>query len=183
MSQLPHEFEETQALSLKLEKYTDIFSSFDIRPYTKRALSIDFLDEIKRAISDKKDEEGIEIILNMPERERNESHETTIKERLAAHFKRHHALVLQEKYRILKLGISMVVLGIMSMIAATFIIFEDPADNLMLSFLIVFLEPAAWFLLWEGMDLIIFNSKKLNPDLSFYKKMSYSHTHVHFKSY
>src|SRR3989344_6054398 len=178
MSQASSHFEETQALSLKLERYTDIFSSFDIRPYAKRALSIDFLDEIKRAISDKKDEEGIEIILNIPEKERNESHETTIRERLSAHFKRHYTLVLQEKYRILKLGISMVILGIISMIAATFIIFEDPAHNLGLSFLVVFLEPAAWFLLWEGMDLIIFNSKKLNPDLSFYKKMSHFHTHV-----
>ena len=183
MSQTPPHFEETQALSLKLEKYTDIFSSFDIRPYTKRTLSVDFLDEIKRAISDRKDEEGIEIILNMPEQERNESHETVIKERLIAHFKRHHSLVLKEKLRILKLGISMVILGVVSMIVATFIIFEDPAQNILRSFLLVFLEPAAWFLLWEGMDLIIFNSKKLNPDLSFYKKMSHTQTHVHFQSY
>src|SRR3989344_3774359 len=111
MLQPPPHYEETQALSLKLEKYTDIFSSFDIRPYSKRALSVDFLDEIKRTTSDGKDGEGVEIILNMPTQERNESHETVIKERLSAHFKRHHILVLKEKVRILKLGISMVVLG------------------------------------------------------------------------
>lgn len=181
-NQTPH-FEETQALFLKLEKYTDIFSSFDIRPYSKRALSVDFLDEVKRSVSDRKEDEGVEIILNMPEGERNEAHETMIKERLATHFKRHYHLVLKEKLRILKLGIGMVILGVISMIAATFIIFEDPTHNLTLSFLVVFLEPAAWFLLWEGMDLIIFNSKKLNPDLSFYRRMSHSQTHVHFQSY
>lgn len=183
MSQAPPHFEETQALSLKLEKYTDIFSSFDIRPYSKRALSVDFLDEIRRATGDKIDEEGVEIILNMPEKERNEAHETMIKERLAAHFKRHHNLILKEKFRVLKLGISMVILGVISMIAATFLVFGDPAQNLLRSFLVVFLEPAAWFLLWEGMDQIIFNSKKINPDLNFYKKMSNAHTHIHFKSY
>jgi hypothetical protein len=183
MSQTHPHFEETQALSLKLEKYTDIFSSFDIRPYSRRALSVDFLDEIKRSIADKKEEEGVEIILNMPGQERNESNEKLIQERLAAHFKRHYQLVLKEKLRILKLGIGMVVLGVISMIAATFIVFEDPAQNILRSFLVVFLEPAAWFLLWEGMDLIIFNSKKLNPDLYFYKKMSHSRTHVHFQSY
>ncbi|MDP9249275.1 MAG: hypothetical protein M3M85_02045 [bacterium] len=183
MTQAPPHFEETQAISLRLEKYTDIFSDFDIRPYSKRALSVDFLDEIRGVISDKKDEEGIEIILNMPEKDRNESHETVIKERIAGHFKRQYKSLQKEKRRVLRLGISMVILGIISMILATFIIFEDPAENLMLSFLVVFLEPAAWFLLWEGMDQIIFHSKKINPDLNFYKKMSGSGAHVHFKSY
>ena len=166
-----------------LEKYTDIFSDFDIRPYSKRALSIDFLDEVRRTISDKTDEEGIEIILNMPEKERNESHETVIKERLAAHFGRQYKSLLKEKLRVLRLGGSMVIFGIISMILATLIIFKDPSKNLLLSFLVVFLEPAAWFLLWEGMDQIIFHSKKINPDLNFYKKMSDSRAHVHFKSY
>ena len=183
MTQASSHFEETQAISLRLEKYTDIFSDFDIRPYSKRALSVDFLDEIRGATSDKAYGEGIEIILNMPEKERNESHETIIKERIAGHFARHYKSLLKEKRRVLKLGISMVIFGIISMIAAAFIVFEDPARNLLLSFLVVFLEPAAWFLLWEGMDQIIFNSKKINPDLNFYKKMSDSRAHMHFKSY
>ena len=83
----------------------------------------------------------------------------------------------------MKLGITMVVLGIMCMILATFVVFKDPTQNLWLSFLVVFLEPAAWFLLWEGMDQIIFNSKNVNPDLNFYKKMFYSRDRIYFKSY
>ena len=83
----------------------------------------------------------------------------------------------------MKLGLTMVFLGIISMIAATLIIFKDPADDLFLSFLVVFLEPAAWFLLWEGMDQIVFNSKNINPDFNFYRKMSNSRGQIHFKSY
>lgn len=173
---------ETAEISLKLERYDDIFSDFDIRPYSSRALSVDFLDEIKRASCDKRDE-GIELVLYVPAKERSESREATIKERLAAHFKRHYRLLMEEKRRIIRLGTSMVTLGILCMIAAAFIVFGDPTRSLLLSFLVVFLEPAAWFLLWEGMDQIIFNSKGINPDLHFYKKMSDSRGHTHFKVY
>ncbi|MFZ2149918.1 MAG: hypothetical protein WAV15_02040 [Minisyncoccia bacterium] len=173
---------ETEELSLRLTNYDDIFSDFDFRPYSKRALSIDFLDEMKRAVFDRKDA-GVELVLHLPEKERNESHEATIRERISAHFKKYYQIHTEEKRRVLKLGIVMVILGVISMIAATFIIFEDPTRNLLLSFLVVFLEPAAWFLLWEGMDQIIFNSKKINPELDFYRKMSHPRGGVHFRSY
>lgn len=174
--------DETREISIRLEKYSDIFSDFDMRPYSKRALSVDFLDEIKRAVFDK-DDEGIELILHTPEKERNESHETTIRERLEAHFKRHCYLLLKEKSQVTKLGLGMVVVGVVCMILATFVIYKDPTSDLGLSFLVVFLEPAAWFLLWEGMDQVLFNSKKNNPELLFYKKMMHPKGKVYFKSY
>jgi len=173
---------ETSEISLRLENYDDIFSDFDIRPYSNRALSVDFLDEIKRATRDKSGNE-IELVLNVSEKKRSEFHEATIKERLSAHFERHYRLLLKEKNNVMKLGGSMVIMGILCMIAATFIIFEDPSQNLFLSFLVVFLEPAAWFLLWEGMDQVIFNSKKINPELEFYRKMADSNERTCFKSY
>jgi hypothetical protein len=140
------------------------------------------LDEIKRAAVEK-DDEGIELILYMPEKIRNESQEAIIKERLSYHFKKHSHLLLDEKSRVTKLGLTMVVLGVMCMILATLVVFEDPSQNLWLSFLLVFLEPAAWFLLWEGMDQVIFSSKKNNPELVFYKKMLHPKGKIFFKSY
>ena len=174
--------DETAEIVLRLEQYDDIFSDFDMRPYSKRALSVDFLDEIKRATYDK-DDRGIELILHAPEKERSEDNETVIKERLSAHFNRHRNLMQKEKSRVLRLGISMITMGVIFMVAATFIVFEDPSQKWVLSFLVVFLEPAAWFLLWEGMDQIIFNSKSINPDLNFYRKMSNQLSQVHFKPY
>ncbi|MDP2642024.1 MAG: hypothetical protein Q8P21_01905 [bacterium] len=182
MEPRPPKAEETQEISLKLEQYDDIFSDFDMRPYSRRALSVDFLDEIKRASTDK-DESGIELLLHVPEEGRSESSEATIKERLWKHFDKHYGLLLTDKRRTIRQGLTMVSLGVIFMVAATFIIFEDPTDSLLLSFLVVFLEPAAWFLLWEGMDQIIFNSKEVNPELSFYRKMSVLPKNVYFKSY
>ncbi len=174
--------EETREIYLRLEQYSDIFSDFDIRPFSKRSLSVDFLEEIKRAVLDK-DTGGVELVLHVPEKDRNEAHEILVKERLAAHFKRHFHLLSREKRRIKKLGYTMVILGVIFMIAATFVVFEDPSQSMALSFLLVFLEPAAWFLLWEGMDQVIFDSKNVNPDLNFYKKMTDSESGVYFKSY
>lgn len=173
---------EIPEIVLRLEHYNDIFSDFDIRPYSKRALSIDFLDEIKRATSDKENG-AVELIFHVPEKDRDEGMETTIRGRLVEHFKRHHHLLAEEKKRITKLGIWMVAMGVVCMVAATFVVFEDPSRNLLLSFLVVFLEPAAWFLLWEGMDQIIFNSKSLDAELNFYRRMSSPHGNIHFKSY
>lgn len=173
---------ETQEISLRLEHYDDIFSDFDMRPYNKRALSSDFLDEMRRACRDKNGG-GIELVLHSPHDVRNEEHESTIRERLTEHFGRHKSLLQKEKGKMIGFGIGMVAMGIVCMVAATFVIFEAKEKDLLSSFLIVFLEPAAWFLLWEGMDQIIFNSKEINPELNFYRKMSDSNSRIDFRSY
>lgn len=174
--------EEAYEVILQLDDYDDIFSDFDMRPYSKRALSVDFLDEIKRATGDKSIG-AVELLLHAPHSERNESHELVIKDRLAAHFKRHYEMARKDRFNVLKRGWGMVGVGVAFMIAATFVAFEGAEESLLLSFLLIFLEPAAWFLLWEGMDLVIFHSKTITPELDFYRKMSHEKSMVHFKSY
>jgi hypothetical protein len=39
-------------------------------------------------------------------------------------------------------------------------------------FLIILFEPGGWFFFWEGLNLIVFDSKELNEDLRFHKKLS-----------
>ncbi|OHA90830.1 MAG: hypothetical protein A3F53_00205 [Candidatus Zambryskibacteria bacterium RIFCSPHIGHO2_12_FULL_48_10] len=172
----------TQEISLKLEHYDDIFSDFDMRPYSKRALSVDFVDEIRRASLDKS-ESGIDLSISVPADARSESHEVTIKERLAGHFEKHYGLVLKEKRKTMGQGVLMVVLGVISMILATFILSGSAEGDMLKSFLVVFLEPASWFLLWEGSDLLLFTSREINPELGFYGKMFASRENIHFKSY
>ena len=174
--------EDTQEISLRLEHYDDIFSDFDMRPYSKRALSVDFIDEIRRASIDK-DEEGMDLTLYVPAAGRSESQEATIKERLAGHFEKHYGLVLKDKRKTMGQGIFMVILGVISMILATFILSGSAEGDILKSFLVVFLEPAAWFLLWEGADQILFTSREINPELSFYGKMFASRENIHFKPY
>ena len=173
--------DETQEIFLRLEQYDDIFSDFDIRPYSRRALSADFLNEIKRASYDKSND-GIELALYVPAAGRQVSKEPVIAERLSTHFTKHFLLMRQEKRKVIATGLGMVALGIICMVFATLIIVEDPANDFWLSFLVVFLEPAAWFLLWEGMDQIVFTTKDMGPELNFYRKMSHSRGRIIFKS-
>ena len=175
-------FVENQEISLRLDIYDDIFSDFDIRSYEQRALSTDFLSEIQRASQDKKFGE-ITLALYLPEKKRSSRHEVTIKERLAAHFNKHYHLLAAEKKHLRKFGFTMVFLGALCMIAATLVMFFAHEKTLVYSFLIIFLEPAGWFLLWEGMDLVIFHSKRVNPELDFYHKMSELHGDIHFLSH
>ena len=75
-------------ISLILDSYNDIFSSFDPRPYNEKALSDDFLIECKRAARDK-DDHGFELILSVPKLKRNVNDEFKIKKRLREHFHKH----------------------------------------------------------------------------------------------
>jgi hypothetical protein len=172
---------DTSLIIIKLDDYEDIFSDFDMRSEDRRGLSIDFLDEIKRASNDKTDD-GIEFILNVPENGRDEGREAVIKDRLLAHFVRHRDILQRNKRKVLYRGIIMIILGIISMIGATLVLSHD-SNDLLSSFLVIFLEPAAWFLLWEGADQILFNSKNIDPELDFYRKMSDSRGKIEFRGY
>lgn len=75
-------------ISLILDSYDDIFSDFDPRPYSEKALSDDFLSECRKASRDKKDDE-VELRLLVPAQKREINDETKIKRRLKDHFQKH----------------------------------------------------------------------------------------------
>lgn len=158
-------------ISLKLANYNDIFSSFDPRPYSERSLSVDFLSEAKRASIDKPSG-GLELRLLLPEAQRKPETERVIRKRLKAHFERHAKKVRSQHNKVVRTGLSFTTAGIIIMIIATLILFSYPESNLFFNFLIILFEPAGWFLFWEGLDLMLFESKKTCPEMDFYKKMT-----------
>ena len=167
-------------ISLRLSSYNDIFSSFDPRPHSERALSIDFIQEAERASIDKTFEQ-LELRLMIPRKHRNNDQETAITKRLKTHFARHQTKIIQERSKIIKKGAFFSFVGLCIMLLASFISFTYANKTLFSSFLLVFLEPAGWFLLWEGMYQIVFEAEHTKPKLDFYKKMTNSN--VIFISY
>src|SRR3989344_7409018 len=97
-------------ISLWLDHYDDIFSDFDPRPYSQRALSIDFLDEVKRASKDKP-LEALELKFLVPKDKREVSREFIIKKRLRDHFKKHIDLLSKEKKDTINQGAIFIALG------------------------------------------------------------------------
>jgi hypothetical protein len=160
-------------ISLKMAGYNDIFSSFDPRPYSERALSVDFLDEAKRASIDKPSGQ-IELRLILPDKLRDLEVERVIQRRLKNHFEKHVKQIRRQYMGVNRMGSIFTVTGIALMIMAAFISFEYSDSSFLTVFLLVISEPAGWFFFWEGLDQIVFESKKKKPDLEFYEKMSKS---------
>jgi len=158
-------------ISLILDSYDDIFSDFDPRNYSERALSDDFLLECKKAARDKDDR--LELRFLAPKNKRDFKDEIRIKKRLKEHFQRHHKELDNEIKGIRWKGISWIALGAVLMLAATFLLgFKD--KNFFYNLLIIIVEPAGWFTFWEGLNMLYFTTKEKMPDYNFYKKMSKS---------
>jgi len=158
-------------ISLMLNNYDDIFSDFDPRPYSERALSVDFLDETKRASVDKVSG-GIELRMLVPPNLRNSEKEKTIKKRLKAHFERHAKQMQHKHSRVILDGVIFIFAGIITMLFATLFLFKLSQANMLTHFLLILFEPAGWFFFWEGLSQIIFEAEKQKPDLEFYQKMA-----------
>ncbi len=158
-------------ISLSLDTYDDIFSDFDPRPFNHRSVSEDFLAEIKRASRDKATGE-IEISFMIPKKMRNKTSEILIKKRLREHFKRHAGLMHKEKNKLLLEGGVFIGIGMILMVTVAVMFFEKINKDLFSRLIFTMLEPAGWFLFWEGLELIIFESRKKRSDILFYDKMS-----------
>jgi len=167
-------------ISIWLDTYEDIFSDFDPRQYNERSLSVDFLEEAKRASRDKPSG-NLQLKFVMPAKMKNPYHEAQIKKRLQEHFKRHHMLLHKEASNTFKKGMIFTVIGIVVMFLASFILFKAEQKTLLVDFLVILLEPAGWFLFWEGLNIIVFKSKEISPELEFYRKMA--HCEIRFYYY
>jgi len=158
-------------IPLQLDSYQDIFSDFDARPYAKRALSEDFLSELKKASWDKEAGE-MELKLLVPSAKRNLHDEAIIKGRLREHFGKHYTRIKKQiKQKVIIQGLIFTALGLALMAIATFMEFTYSQKTFYSSLSIIVMQPAGWFLFWEGLNLAIFESKKANPDLEFHDKM------------
>jgi hypothetical protein len=166
-------------ISLWLDDYNDIFSGFDPRDNSVRALSVDFLEEAKRAATDKS--EGLELNLLIPKNKRDWQKEQVIEHRLKNHFERHHTILKKEAKSLIKNGTLFVLAGVIIMAIAAYILVHYENKTTVVSFLIILLEPAGWFFFWEGLDIIIFKPKEKKSELEFYKKLS--HAKINFNSY
>lgn len=159
-------------ISIWLDGYEDIFSDFDPRPFSQRALSEDFLHEAQKA-SVEKTSGGIELKLLIPKNEKNEGNEKIIKKRLHENFRRSAKETEEWINKKVRKGILVALLGMSSMMVATYI-YTYLEPWLIYNLFIVLLEPTGWFMAWYGFDSVFYQAAEEKPELEFYKKMSKS---------
>ena len=156
-------------ISLWIDNYDDIFSDFDPRSYSQRALSDDFLIEAKKAVREAK---GVLILrFLVPTSVRNNQQESMIRRRLREHFRKHHDNAEREMRGLVRNGILLALGGFALMLAAAFIAHAQ-RESFLSIFLTVLFEPAGWFMVWYGMDKIFYTAKEKRTELDFYQKMS-----------
>jgi hypothetical protein len=165
-----HKLMHLSEISLMLDTYDDIFSDFDPRPFSERALSDDFLIEIKKASRDKPSG-GISLNMQIPKHERHLGNEKLIKKRLREHFKRHHDILHAEIQKLRIQGLLIAITGFVLMGAAMLLGNSSLAPRIITMMLVV-LEPSGWFAMWFGFDKIFYTAGAKKPDLAFYEKMT-----------
>ena len=155
-------------ISLIISDYGDIFSDFDPRSYLEKAISDDFLQECRRAARDKED--GIELRILVPQKERDMKEEWKIKKRLRDHFNRHFNEKENQMAGIKKEGTIWLTLGSIILIGVLFGLLK--LEGTIIGTILPILEIPCWFLIWEGIGKILIESREERPDYEFYKKMS-----------
>ena len=159
-------------ISILLDSYDSIFSDFDPSPYSERTLSDDFIIQSKK-LSRNKSGKRISLNLLLSKNKRNDVNEKIIIKRLHTYFKSVHQELTQEVKKINKRGFYLTVTGIILMMAASYISYLN-TQKFHIHLMLVLFEPAGWFLLWAGLDHLVYSSKETKKDLSFYSKMTKS---------
>ena len=157
-------------ISVWLDTYDDIFSDFDSRPYSERALSDDFLAEMKRASRDKPSG-NIELNLLIPAKNKSFAHEALVRGRMKEHFKKHYLRMHNEIKATRKKGGWLTMIGMVMMLGATYLVslkWETFLGHLSM----IILEPGGWFLMWTGLEHVFYRWEQKKPELEFYEKMS-----------
>ncbi len=159
-------------ISIMLDSYDSIFSDFDPSPYSERTLSDDFIMQSKK-ISRNKTGKKIALNLLLPKNKRNDEDEKIIIKSLHSYFKSVHQELTHEVRKINKRGFYLTVTGIILMMAASYISYLN-TQKFHIHLLLVLFEPAGWFLLWAGLDHLVYSSKETKKDLDFYSNMTKS---------
>ncbi len=168
--QKKHLYLQLSEISIILDTYDDIFSDFDPRPYSVRALSDDFLSEMKKATKEKEIED-FELLFMIPKNKQNTEQEKIVRKRLHEYFKKHYHLQKSENQAVFQLALFLTSLGVLVMFLSTYISSLESTAMLM-NFLLVILEPTGWFMTWYGLEQVFYKVPQKKEEIQFYEKMT-----------
>jgi hypothetical protein len=161
-------------ISIVLEDYDSVFSDFDPRPYSMRDVSVDFLDECKRRVQ-KTSKGGFEINILVPSKFYSEQTNMIIMKRLRDFFAENAKILHKQMWwfrikSILWLVVGMVLVATLSAVGVYLESLDTQYSTWSRIITNVF-DPAGWFVMWSGLDLIFFKVEERTPEYAFYTKM------------
>jgi hypothetical protein len=158
-------------IAIALDTYDDLFSDFDIRGYGERALSKDFLDELRVRLRRSWEKPELSIAFLIPSGIRVAEDEALIVERIRKFFAERRAHYLREDKRAKLKSLLFVAIGLGLSIVANVIVERFSFLPLFNDFLLI----PSWFFVWSGFDFLI-KREELGRKKRYYAALSASAT-------
>ncbi len=154
-----------------IDRYDDVFSEFDSRPFSDRALSDDFLREVQKMTMQNPTRGAVRLKFAVMEDQRNADSESIIINNLNQHFRHITDDLKKEQNAIRRRGFLFIGFGFV-MISFIFLLTTMEEANSYLKGIILMLEPIGWFTTWTGLDHIFQISRKEDNAIDFNTKMA-----------
>ena len=158
-------------ISLAIDAWSDIFSDFDPRPLSIRALSEDFIAELKKRYRETRKGDFL-VTIYAPISLKNTESEKAVIQRLKKHFKHRSMQRQKEISRIRRRGFIFVAMGICALGFLTISTYFQLFKEIAIEILGIIFMPLGWFGIWEGFSKIIDASPMLRQDEILFNKLS-----------
>lgn len=165
-------------LSIWLDTYNDIFSDFDPRPFSERALSDDFINEVKK-MARENSTGPVVLTLLMPANLRQHATEETIIKSLHAHFRLFARQQQQEMKKLKRKGALLTLAGVFILALVAYVV-QASIPVFFSNLLPVTMEPFGLFLVWTGLEILFYEVPKKKPGFEFNHQMA--HAEIKFLS-
>jgi hypothetical protein len=164
-------------LSLWLDSYDDIFSDFDSRNYLKRRISEDLIDELRASLKYKKSYTD-DLVLQLPGKMRLKDIEREMISNIKGQLHNRFEMLKEKEKGTFTRGLLFLVAGVIIITINSLIAFNG-MKSYPFAVLKIILEPASWFLTWNGLDILIYDYRKAKQETTFFSTID--RLHIHFK--
>jgi hypothetical protein len=159
-------------IAIALDTYDDLFSDFDIRGYSERALSKDFLDELRVQLRRSGIKSGLDIVFLLPSERRDETDEALIIERIRAFYADRREHYRREDGKSKRRSLAFIAIGLALSVAANFIVGRLGFFPLFNDFILI----PSWFFVWSGFEALIKNRDEIGRKKKYYAALYESRT-------
>lgn len=154
MKDTEQRIKDIKEISIAIDNWDDIFSDFDPRPLTERALSEDFIAELKKRYRETR--RGTFFVnIYVPSRLKDPVQEKAVIQRLKKHFKHRSMQRQRELNRIRRRGAFFVIFGVFCLGLLILITYFKWLNDLAIEIVSIALMPLGWFGVWEGFSKIV----------------------------
>jgi len=169
------QIKDIKEITVAIDDLDDIFTDFDPRPVQLRALSEDFLGEIKKFYKEAASGKLMITFLAPIELKRNlqkNAKDQMIFSHLKQIFKRKHLTNKKRMGAITRRGIFYIAFGMTLLLTLTMLAYYKIISTFALEIIGVVLMPLGWFGIWEGFSKLVDVPFKLKEETEMFDKLS-----------